>query len=180
MKKRLKDIIMEKSVFFGDFTLTSGKKSSYYIDARISTLYPESAYLIGNIMFNKLSYYEIDAVGGYSIGADPIISAISLISHIKEKPIPAFIIRKEGKNHGREKEIEGNFTKNMKVAIVDDVVTTGGSLIKGIKKIEKYKSKVECVLCIIDRLEGGRERIESLNIPFHSLYTIHDLDIKNK
>ncbi len=177
-RERLKKIILEKSVFFGNFTLSSGKKSSYYIDARISTLYPESAYLIGEIMYEILKDYKIDAVGGYSIGADPIVSAIAVVSFLKENPIPAFIIRKEEKTYGRGKAIEGNFSKGIKVAVVDDVITTGGSIIKGINKVRELGGEPVVALSVIDREEGGREKIEEMGIPLLSIFTLNDLGIK--
>ena len=180
MKNRLKKIILEKSVFFGDFTLASGKKSKYYIDARISTLFPESSYLIGEIMYRMLESYTIDAVGGYSIGADPIVTSIALVSFIKENPIPAFIIRKEAKQYGRGKAIEGNFKEGMKVAVVDDVITTGSSIINGIKTVRELGGEVVVALSVIDREEGGREKIESMGVSYLSIFNLKELGIKNK
>jgi len=177
-RERLKEIILEKSVFFGDFTLSSGKKSNFYIDARISTLFPESAFLIGEIMFEILQKYKIDAVGGYSIGADPIVSSIAVISHIKGKPIPAFIIRKEEKAHGRGKAIEGNFSEGMKVAVVDDVITTGGSILKGINKVKELGGEALVALSVIDREEGGSQKIKDMGIDFYSIFNLQNLGIK--
>ncbi len=179
-KERLKEILLERSVFFGDFTLSSGKKSNFYIDARISTLFPESSYLIAEIMFEILKEYKIDAVGGYSIGADPIVSAIAVVSYLKKNPIPAFIIRKEEKKHGRGKAIEGNFSKGMRVAIVDDVITTGGSIIKGINKVKEMGAIPIVALSVIDREEGGREKIEKMGIPLYSIFNLNDLGIKKE
>ncbi len=178
MKNRLKEILLDKSVFFGDFTLASGKKSNFYIDARISTLYPESAYLIGEIMYNMLEPYPIDAVGGYSIGADPIVTSISIISFLKESPIPSFIIRKEAKQHGRGKILEGNFKKGMKVAVVDDVITTGNSIINGINTVRENGGEVLIALSVINREEGGKEKIEAMGVPYFSIFDLNDLGIK--
>jgi orotate phosphoribosyltransferase len=178
MKNRLKKIILEKSVFFGDFTLSSGKKSKYYIDARISTLFPESAYLIGELIYKMLEPWTIDAIGGYSIGADPIVTAVSIVSFLKENPIPAFIIRKETKQHGRGKQIEGNFKKGMKVAVVDDVITTGNSIINGINAVKENGGEVVVALSVIDREEEGKEKIEAMGVPYIPIFTLKDLNIK--
>ncbi len=177
MKERLKEILLERSVFFGDFLLSSGKRSNYYIDARITTLYPESAYLIGKLIFDILKVREIDAIGGYSIGADPIVSSVSVVSFLEKKPIPAFIIRKEKKGHGREKRIEGNFKKGYKVCVVDDVVTSGKSIVNGIKTVKEEGGEVVLALSLIDREEGGREAIERMGVEYKSIFTLKDLGI---
>ena len=110
MRERLKEILLNKSVITGKtFTLSSGKTSDFYVDARITTLDPEGAYLCGKLFLEMLKDFEVDAVGGYSIGADPIVAAISVLSFMEGHPIPAFIIRKEEKSHGTRKAIEGNF-----------------------------------------------------------------------
>ncbi|HPS99889.1 MAG TPA: orotate phosphoribosyltransferase [Candidatus Aminicenantes bacterium] len=178
MKERLKELILEKSVFWGDFTLASGKKSPYYIDARISTLFPESAYIIGQMVYEALQPWSPDAVGGYSIGADPIVTSVALVSHLKGGSLPAFIIRKEAKDHGRGKEIEGNFQKGMRVVLVDDVITTAGSLLKGFEAVERQGGRVVGVCAVLDRQEGGREKIEALGVPFVPLLTLDDLGIQ--
>ena len=129
LKLRLKEILLEKSVITGrEFTLSSGKTSDFYVDARISTLDPEGAYLCGKLFLDMLKEFNVDAVGGYSIGADPIVTSIALISFQEKTPLPAFIIRKEEKAHGTGKTIEGNFPKTGRVAIFDDVITSGSSI----------------------------------------------------
>lgn len=176
MKQKLKEILLEKSVITGkEFTLASGKKSDFYVDARITTLFPESAYLVGKIFLEMLEDFEVEAVGGYSIGADPIVTSIAVLSHLDKKPIPAFIIRKEAKAHGTGKAIEGNFPKNGTVAIFDDVVTSGGSILKGAKQVEELGGKVEVVMAVIDREDGGKEKIEAAGYKFLSIFTKKDL-----
>ncbi|MCK4835867.1 MAG: orotate phosphoribosyltransferase [Candidatus Aminicenantes bacterium] len=176
MKSKLKKILLEKSVITGKvFTLSSGKTSDFYVDARITTLDPEGAYLCGKIFLEMLKGFDIDAVGGYSIGADPIVSVISVLSYIDHNPLPAFIIRKEEKTHGTRKAIEGNFPHQGRVALFDDVVTSGGSLLKGITQIETQGCRVEVVMAVIDREEGGREKIESGGYQFISIFTKKEL-----
>lgn len=176
MKNRLRDILLNKSVISGkEFKLSSGKISNFYVDARVTTLYPEGAYLCGKIFLEMLKDFDIEAVGGYSIGADPIVSSISVLSYMENNPIPAFIIRKEVKSHGTGKIIEGNFPQNAKVAIFDDVVTSGGSIIRGAKQVENHGCKVEVVMAVIDREEGGRETIEAGGYKFLSIFKKSDL-----
>ena len=176
MKARLREILLEKSVVRGrEFKLASGKTSDFYVDARVTTLDAEGAALCGRIFFQMLAGCAIDAVGGYSIGADPIVSAIAVISHLEKRPLPAFIIRKEEKSHGTRKMIEGNFRAGMRVALFDDVITSGGSIIKGAKQVESSGGRVEVIMAVLDREEGGREAIESHGYKFLSIFTKKDL-----
>jgi len=176
MKERLRQILLEKSVVKGrEFTLASGKTSDFYVDARVTTLDAEGAALCGRIFLQLLADYEVDAVGGYSIGADPIVSAIAVISHLEKRPLPAFIIRKEEKSHGTRKMIEGNFRAGMRVALFDDVITSGGSIIKGAKQVESSGGRVEVIMAVLDREEGGRETIESHGYRFMPIFTKRDL-----
>jgi len=171
-KDKLKEILLKKSVISGrEFKLASGRTSNFYVDARVTTLDPEGAYLCGKIFLEMLEGFKIDAVGGYSIGADPIVTSITVLSFQENKPIPAFIIRKEEKSHGTGKMIEGNFPKKGRVAIFDDVVTSGGSILKGASLVEENEGTVEVVLTVIDREEGGREKIEAAGYKFLSIFT---------
>lgn len=175
-KDKLKEILLKKSVISGrEFKLASGRTSTFYVDARITTLDPEGAYLCGNIFLEMLKEFKIDAVGGYSIGADPIVTSIAVLSFQENNPIPAFIIRKEEKSHGTGKIIEGNFPKNGRVAIFDDVITSGGSILKGANQVKEHGGIVEVVMTIIDREEGGREKIEAAGYKFLSIFTKKDL-----
>lgn len=176
MKNRLKEILLELSVITDrEFTLASGKKSNFYVDARITTLHPEGAFLIGKLFLAMLDGMEVNSIGGYSIGADPIVSSISVRSFIEKTPIPAFIIRKQEKTHGTGKIIEGNFKKGDKVVIFDDVVTSGGSILKGAAEVEKAGGSILAVMAVIDREEGGKETIETAGYPFSSIFTKSDL-----
>jgi len=163
-------------VFRGrEFRLASGKTSDFYVDARVTTLDAEGAALCGRIFLDMLAVFSVDAVGGYSIGADPIVAAIAVVSHLEKKPLPAFIIRKEEKGHGTRKMIEGNFRAGMHVALFDDVITSGGSIIKGARQVEAEGGKVEVVMAVLDRQEGGRETIEGQGYRFQSIFTKKDL-----
>lgn len=175
MKKRLKEILLEKSVITGrEFTLASGKTSDFYVDARITTLDPEGAYLCGKIFLQMLEDFKVNAVGGYSIGADPIVTSIAVLSFLAGNPIPAFIIRKQEKSYGTAKIIEGNFPKGGKVAIFDDVVTSGGSILKGADQVNSHGGSIEVIMAVLDREDGGRKVIEDAGYKFLSIFTRSD------
>jgi len=177
MRGRLKRILLDKSVIRGrKFTLASGRSSDFYVDARLTTLDPEGALLCGQIFLQMLQDFRVDAVGGYAIGADPIVTAIALVSFQQQHPLPAFIIRKEGKGHGTGKLIEGNFPgAGGRVAIFDDVITSGGSILQGARQVEAEGGRVEVIMAILDREEGGRQAIEAGGYPLRTIFTKSDL-----
>ena len=167
---RLLELALEKGALkYGDFTLTSGKKSSYYFDGRILSLDPEGAYLIANAVMPMLVEAGVDALGGPTLGADPIVAAVALSSHLQEKPIPAFIVRKEAKSHGTANVVEGNLERGSKVAIIDDTCTTGGSLFHAIEAAEASGCEVVKVLAILDRGEGGSDELKRRGYDFSAL-----------
>jgi orotate phosphoribosyltransferase len=162
MKKRLGEIILMKSFQYSEnppFTLASGKQSNYYFNCKPTTLDPEGMNLIGAIIFDMLKDTDITAAGGLTLGADPIANALSVISYQKGKPIKSFTVRKDIKDHGTKSAIEGNVVPGEKIVIIDDVITTGGSTITAIEQARKSGLKVEMVITLIDREEGGRENI---------------------
>lgn len=175
----LKSILLEKSVRTGKFTLASGKESDLYIDCRVTALDPFGANLIGEIGWAAVrdriarEGLKIDAIGGMTLGADPISLAVGMTSARQhpEEALQVFTVRKEPKGHGRGKQIEGNFREGNTVIVVDDVITTGGSTIKAIDVIEREGGKVAFALVLVDREEGGREAIEARGIPVLALYT---------
>jgi len=163
MKLRLAEIILERSFQYRDnppFTLASGKTSSYYFNCKPTTMDPEGMYLIGNILFDMLVDADVAAAGGLTLGADPIANALSLISYQKKKPIKSFVVRKDAKNHGTKSGIEGNIIPGERVAVIDDVITTGGSAITAIEIAREAGLKVVRVVALVDREEGGRENIK--------------------
>ncbi len=178
MKERLIEILKEKSLITGvERILTSGRKSNYYIDCKMTTLDPEGANLVGQLILEALEPYRVDAIGGYTLGADPIVSAVAAVSYQLGKPLPAFIVRKEPKKHGEQKMIEGPFKSGWRVAIVDDVTTTGGSILKACKAVEEAGGEVVLTMVIVDRMEGGKENIEKNGYKFLSLLTKKDLGL---
>ncbi|MGI8619501.1 MAG: orotate phosphoribosyltransferase [Gemmatimonadaceae bacterium] len=161
--ERLIALLAERSVLFGEFTLASGRRSDFYIDARLSTMSPEGLHLIGALGRGALarSGWNVDAVGGLTMGADPMAYAIAYASAGSPKPLRAFAVRKEPKVHGTGKRIEGPFRKGDVVAVVEDVITTGSSALSAIDAVEQAGGIVAGVLALLDREEGGREKIES-------------------
>ncbi|CAK8722812.1 orotate phosphoribosyltransferase [Candidatus Electrothrix aarhusensis] len=178
-RKRLKELLLEKSYRQGTFTLTSGKTSDFYIDGKQTTLDAEGGYLCGRLLFEliKNAPEQISSVGGMTLGADPLVTAVSVVSHLDGNPIPAFIVRKEAKGHGTGNYIEGK--KNLKegsyVALVEDVVTTGGTLIQVIERVENEGFKVGLVVTVVDREEGGAEVLSQAGYPLKSIFTRTEL-----
>lgn len=160
-KKRLMEIILEKSFRYSEepFTLSSGLKSNFYFDCKKTTLDPEGMNLVGRIIFEMLKDTNVDAVGGLSLGADPIANAVALVSFQEGRPIRPFIVRKEAKGHGTKSKIEGNINAGDRVAVLDDVVTTGASTITALEAAREAGLVVDRVIVLVDREEGGAENI---------------------
>ena len=174
-KSRLLELLKQKALKVGKVILSSGKESDYYLDERIVTLLPEGAYLTAKIMLDMLKDMAVDAAGGPTVAADPIAGAIAAVSHAEGRPVAGFIVRKEPKGHGMGKQVEGPIKEGMKVAIIDGTMTTGGSLLKAIEVMEKAGCEVVKVMVIIDRLEGGREKVQEKGYDFAAIFTRDDL-----
>jgi orotate phosphoribosyltransferase len=178
-KARLKEILLQQSYRQGTFTLTSGKTSDFYIDGKQTTLHAEGSYLCGKLLFEliKNEPEPIHAVGGMTLGADPLVSAVSIVSYLEQAPIPAFIVRKEAKGHGTGNYIEGlkNLPAGGRVALVEDVVTTGGTLLKVIERVEAAGFTVGLVVTVVDRQEGGAEMLAEKGYPLKAQFTRESL-----
>ena len=176
-KNELLQILLAKSIKTGHFILASGKESDLYCDCRVTTLDAKGANLIGEVGWQLAKdeilpkFPEATAIGGMTMGADPISLAIGMYSASADKPLNVFTVRKEAKDHGRGKRIEGNFEAGQSIIVVDDVITTGGSTIKAIDAIEAEGGKVVAALVLVDREEGGREAIENRGVPVFPLFT---------
>ena len=167
--ERLLEVFREHGVLHGDFTLTSGLKTSYYFDGRMVTLHPEGANLIGEKIFRIIVEAGAEAVGGMTMGADPIVAAVAVVSYREGEPIPAFVVRSDAKGHGTQKRVEGHLKPGAKVAIVDDVITTGGSVLRAIEAVEADGCRVVKVVVVLDRQQGGAEEIRSRGYDFTAL-----------
>lgn len=165
--ERLKALLKERSLKTGDFVLASGKRSKYYFDSKLTTLTSEGAYLTARCFLEVIRREGIEAraIGGMTLGADPIVSAVAALSHREGPSLDAFIVRKEEKGHGTMKWIEGPVEPGMRAIIVDDVVTTGGSTLKAVEKAEEFGLKVVAIVALLDREEGGTEAL-SARFPF--------------
>lgn len=176
-KKELLNILLAKSIKTGHFILASGKESDLYCDCRVTALDARGANLIGQVGWELVQeeilpkFPGVTSIGGMTMGADPISLAIGMYSVEGEEPLKVFTVRKEAKDHGRGKRIEGNFEAGQEVIVVDDVITTGGSTLKAIDAIEAEGGKVVAALVLVDRQEGGREAIESRGIPVFPMFT---------
>jgi orotate phosphoribosyltransferase len=173
----LVELLAERSVKRGQFTLASGKQSEYYIDARLTTMSPEGLSLIGPLALSALreSGWSVDAVGGLTLGADPISYAVSYASAGSARPVRAFTVRKEAKSHGTGRQIEGPFKPGDRVAVIEDVITTGGSALRAIEAVRAAQGTVVGVLALVDRGEGGRRAIEETGTDVISLVTAAEI-----
>jgi orotate phosphoribosyltransferase len=156
------------------FRLASGALSRYYLNGKLVTLDPKGATLIGRLVFERLRGLGVHAVGGLTLGADPIAIATAIASEAAGEPIAAFVVRKEPKGHGTAQQIEGPLPPGVPVAVVDDVVTTGGSTEKALDVLGRLGHPVLKVVALVDRNEGGREAITRRGVPFESLFQITD------
>jgi len=175
--QELAEIVRKRSLRIGDFTLSSGKKASYYLDCRMTTLDPRGAFLIARQILAKMRELNIqaDAVGGLTLGADPMAASIAVVSGIEGHPLPGFIVRKEAKGHGMQRYIEGwDGVAGSSVVIVDDVCTSGDSIIKAAEMAEKAGYRVAATFCVVDREEGGTQAVAS-RYPFYPLFTAKQL-----
>ncbi|WP_460031337.1 orotate phosphoribosyltransferase [Megalodesulfovibrio paquesii] len=187
LKVRLARLLIEKSYKEGDFTLTSGRKSDYYFDCKQTALHPEGAYLLGRLFLHLLEGEAVDAVAGMTLGADPLVTAASMASFMAQdgtlpdpapaKAWPACIIRKQSKGHGTNQYLEGlgNLPAGCKVALLEDVVTTAGTLLTSIQRVQDAGFIVSAVATVLDREEGGRENLRNAGFELKALFTRNEL-----
>lgn len=174
-KEKLKELIKRDAVKFGKFILSSGKESDIYVDLRKVTLNPAGASIIGALTYDLIRDRKVDAVGGMSVGADPIAVATSLAAYQDGREIMAFLVRKTQKAHGTQNVIEGPIMAGLRALVVEDVITTGASTISAIERIKEAGMAIEMVVAVFDRCEGGKEAIEALGYEVCSLLARHDL-----
>ena len=174
-RTRLFEIIKKDAFFRGKFILSSGKESSFYLDARLVSLSPEGAFLTGKIMLDMIKNDAVTAIGGPTLGADPMVGAIASLSFQAKTPVNTFIIRKAPKPHGKQQQIEGpELKEGASVVIIDDVATTGKAFLESIEVLTKMNVRIKKAICIIDRNEGAREALAKHQVPLESIFTIND------
>jgi orotate phosphoribosyltransferase len=175
-KDRLKRILLENSILRGKFTLASGKESDYYIDARLTTLHPEGISIIADIFLGEIKMDPlIVTVGGPTMGADPIVGSLLSTSQRENYPLRGFLVRKQEKGHGTGKLIEGNLKPGDNTAVVEDVVTSGRSVITAIDAVRNAGALVRKVLVIVDREEGAAQKLGEMGVDFYSIFKISEL-----
>ena len=175
LRQVLLDLIVKHAYVEGDFTLSSGAKSSYYINCKQVTLNANGALALGRLLFAQLPK-DTQAVAGLTLGADPMVSAVSIVSAYEERPIPALIIRKKPKGHGTKAYIEGpSLTEEAEVVVLEDVVTTGGSALTAVERLQDAGYKVTQIMALVDREQGGNELYQSKGIKFQALFSIQEV-----
>ncbi len=168
----------ERALKFGDFTLASGKKSTYYLDGKQITLHSAGLRLVSEGLLDLLEGVDYTAIGGMSIGADPIVGGVLVAAAGRGRKLDGFLVRKEPKGHGTKQYIEGPVEAGAKVVVIDDVVTTGGSSLQACDRIEEFGCEVMCVVGIVDRKEGGAANFAARGLDFRALLTIEDFGIQ--
>lgn len=178
---RLEELLLSRSVRHGDFVLASGQRSSYYIDCRLTTMSAEGMVLIGRegVRAIREAGWRATAVGGLTLGADPVAYAIAAASFTDGPAMDAFTVRKEPKQHGTQRLIEGNFAPGAAVVVVEDVITSGGSALKAIEAVTAEGGSVAGVLAVVDREQGGRERLKTAGFPVRTLTTASALGLRS-
>ena len=178
LKAKLKALLEKDAFKKGEFILSSGKKSNYYLDGRVITLTPEGAYLVAKIILEIIRDKKIAAVGGPTLGADPIVGAVAALAHLAQAPIKTFIVRKAAKEHGTQRQIEGPQLKaGDRVVLVDDVATTGKALVEAKAALDNIKVEIDCAIVIVDRQEGAAENLANAGLKLESIFTKTDLGV---
>jgi len=180
VNRRLLELLVERSFAERDVVLASGKRSNFYVDCRETALHPEGAYLIGRAMLARLAEGdEVRAVAGVTVGGDPLVTAVAVVGHLEGRPLPAMIVRKEQKGHGVGGFLvgAGRVEPGTPVALLEDVVTTGGSVIRALERLEQAGYPVRRVLALVDREEGGAENLREAGHTLEALYRRRDFPL---
>ena len=177
-RERLRALLQTVAVEEGEFILSSGKRAHYYIDCRLVTLSAEGAYLTGRVMLSALAEELPDAVAGMSVAADPVVTAIAIASFSAGTPVQALIVRSRAKEHGTGKQVEGPLRPGMRVAIVEDTVTTGGSVLRAAAAVAEAGGVVTGIWTLVDRLQGGAAAIAAAGYAYRHIFTIEDLGVE--
>jgi orotate phosphoribosyltransferase len=175
LRDELLQHLLAHSFRTGEFTLASGRKSNYYINGKMTTLDARGAYLVGRTFLAMIADDVPDAVGGLTLGADPIIGAMIALAGLEDMPLKGFIVRKEAKGHGTQSLVEGSLAAGERVVVVEDVVTTGGSSLQAIAAVKAMGCEVRKVLAVVDREEGGREALKKEGYPLEAVFTAREL-----
>jgi orotate phosphoribosyltransferase len=172
--RRLQEIIRAQSLKTGTFTLSSGRQSTYLFQLRQTTMLPEGAALIGDIIVDYMKSHSITCIGGLEMGAVPIVAAVAAVSHLKAYPVDAFFVRKAQKEHGARERVDGFLRAGAEVLMIDDVATTGGSILKAIEGMEGHNAHVRRALAVVDREEGAAQNLAAQGIKLAAIFKKSD------
>jgi len=174
-RDRLKELYRTRAFAFGSFTLASGKSSSYYINSKNVLFHSEAVALLGEMLFEATKDLSIEGIGGLEVGAIPMCAAAAMYYHQQGRPIEGFFVRKAAKGHGSQQRVEGVVKSGDRVVVIDDVLTTGESVVQAIEELEKVGAKVVRVISVVDRLQGAAERLKGYD--YRPLFTVRDFGI---
>ncbi len=177
LRERLKLMLLERAVSFREVVLSSGRKSHYYIDARMVSLSGDGLALTAELLWDKIRDLEFEAVGGPTIGADPLVAGLCLLAYQRGRNLVGFLVRREPKAHGTGRQVEGPLMPGMRAVVVEDTVTTGETLLNAIAAAEAAGARVVKVLALVDRQEGGGERLRRAGYDFEPLFTAEELGL---
>jgi len=174
-RDRLKELFLQRALQFGDFTLASGKKSTYYINSKKVLFHAEAITLLGELLYDATKDLEFQATGGLEVGAIPMAAAALTAFHRAGRPMEGFFVRKQAKAHGSKDLVEGQVKSGDSVVVIDDVLTTGGSVIQAIEAVQDLGAKVLRVVCICDRLQGAQEALTQYD--YQPIFTVRDFGV---
>jgi orotate phosphoribosyltransferase len=175
MRDQLRQMLLARSMRFGEFVLSSGATSNYYIDVRKTSLHPVGLKLISKLFYEMVKNEDVTAVGGLTLGADPLVAGLMLHSNELGKPLEGFLVRKGAKDHGLRSQVEGNLAGHKRVIILDDVITSGESSLIAAEAAESYKAEVVRILAVVDREQGASQIFQQRGYAFSSLFSIGEL-----
>ncbi|MDD5506039.1 MAG: orotate phosphoribosyltransferase [Candidatus Omnitrophica bacterium] len=178
LKAKLLDLLNKEALKRGKFVLSSGRESNYYLDGRVITLTPEGAYLVACIILDMVGDGALDAIGGPTLGADPIVGALAVLSYVNKHPIKTFIVRKQAKEHGTQRQVEGPaLKKGARVILVDDVATSGKAIIEAKLALDKIGVTVDKAIVIVDRSEGAVDNLAKAGLKLESIFKLADFGL---
>lgn len=178
LKEKLFNLLNQQALKRGKFLLSSGKESNYYLDGRVITLNPQGAYLVASIILDMLKGETLDAIGGPTLGADPIVGALAVLSYINAQPIKTFIVRKQAKEHGTLQQVEGPALKNGdRVILIDDVATSGKAILEAKQALDKIGVIADKAIVIVDRNQGAADNLAKAGIKLESIFKIADFGL---
>lgn len=174
-RDQLRRMLLERSMRFGEFVLSSGATSNYYIDVRKTSLHPQGLQWISRLFWELLESEGITAIGGLTMGADPLVAGLMLHSVQSGRPLEGFLVRRSSKDHGTRGQVEGNLAGHKRIAILDDVITSGESALVAAEAAESYKAQVVRIVAVVDRNQGAAQVFQQRGYPFTALFTVNDL-----